>query len=79
MNQPRLSCGEAFARLDDYLDRELTTVELAQVERHLELCVACSGEFGVEARVLGEIRAKLRRIRAPSDLLTRIAARLKLE
>ena len=33
----RMSCEEAFRRLDDYLDRELSPDEMRQVEEHLSL------------------------------------------
>lgn len=77
MNDPKLTCRETFASLDDYLDRELTAGELVEVERHLLGCAACAGEFGVEARLLEEIRLKLRRVRAPRELMAKIEARLR--
>ncbi len=77
MNVNRLNCEQTFARLDDYLDRELTPAELAEVAQHLERCVVCAGEFGVEARLLEEIRLKLRRVRAPAELMAKIEARLR--
>lgn len=72
----RYTCEEIFRRLDDYLDRELTPREMQLVRQHLETCVACSTEFAFEATVLSEVRAKLRRIDVPEDLLGRITARL---
>jgi anti-sigma factor (TIGR02949 family) len=72
-----LTCAEAFSRLDDYLDRELESEELAAVRAHLELCATCAGEFAVEREVLEAVREKLRRIAAPPDLLDRIGRRLK--
>ncbi len=72
-----ISCSETFRRLDDYLDRELSAAELKAVEDHLEVCAVCAAEFGIERTVLEEIRAKLRRLRAPEGLLARISARLR--
>jgi anti-sigma factor (TIGR02949 family) len=79
MSQPldRLTCEDAFRRLDDYLDRELSPDEVRQVEEHLRTCEVCTSEFVFEASVLTGVRRKLRSLAAPSDLLARIAARLQ--
>ena len=37
----RFTCEEIFARLDDYLDRELSADEMRMVKEHLETCAAC--------------------------------------
>jgi anti-sigma factor (TIGR02949 family) len=78
MSEPldRMTCEEAFRRLDDYLDRELSPDEMLLVEGHLRICEVCTSEFVFEASVLTGVRGKLRSISAPSDLLARIAARL---
>ncbi len=73
----RLRCDEAFARLDDYLDRELTPEELAMVRAHLDTCSTCAGEFALEREVLDGIRAKLQRLAVSPDLVTRISERLR--
>lgn len=77
MSVNKLTCEQSFARLDDYLDRELTPMELAEVAQHLEVCARCAGEFGLEAQVLDEIRRKLRRIMAPPELVAKISERLR--
>ena len=79
MSEPldRMTCEEAFRRLDDYLDRELSREEMRLVEEHLHLCDVCTSEFVFEASVLTGVRRKLQSIAAPSDLLARIAARLR--
>lgn len=76
MSANRLTCEEAFRRLDDYLDRELGPGETAEVQGHLEVCARCAGEFGIEAEVLDAVREKLRRIAAPPDLMAAISAKL---
>ena len=76
MTQRPLDCEEAFRRLDDYVDRELSAEEIAAVEEHLAVCHQCSGEFTVERELLDGIRAKLGRLRVPPGLLARISARL---
>jgi len=72
----RFTCEEAFRRLDDYLDRELSDVEMASVREHLETCAACTREFTYEASVLTEMRRKVRRVDVPPDLIERITRQL---
>jgi len=68
----RTTCEEAFRRLDDYVDRQLSTEETRLIEEHLHQCAACSREFVFEASVIRAVRRKLRRLAAPPDLLERI-------
>ena len=77
MNAPtRYTCEEVFKRLDDYLDRELAAEEVPLVREHLETCAACASEYRFESRVLEDLKGKLRRIRAPGGLVSRVAALL---
>ena len=73
------TCAEAFRRLDDYLDRELSADELARIGEHLQICAACASEFEFEASVLRGVRAKLRQIDVPADLQARVLAALEAE
>ena len=70
----RYTCEEAFRRLDDYLDGELSGSAMELVVQHLELCDRCAREFNFEASVLNGVRAKLRKIDVPPSLLARCAA-----
>jgi anti-sigma factor (TIGR02949 family) len=72
----RMTCEEAFSRIDDFLDRELSPDEMRLVQEHLDVCAACSTEFKFEAAVIEGVRDKLRRIAVPPDLLNRISRRL---
>jgi anti-sigma factor (TIGR02949 family) len=69
----RTTCEEAFRRLDDYLDRQLTADETRLIEEHLHECAACSREFVFEASVIQAVRGKLRRLDAPPTLVDRIS------
>ena len=75
----RLTCEEAFRRLDDYLDRELGADEMALVREHLEICAGCAGEFAFESSVLNGVRSKLLQIDVPASLQERVAAMLAEE
>ncbi len=68
----RYSCREVFLRLDDYVDRELPPEEVARVREHVESCALCLEEYTFEASLLAELRPKLARVAAPSDLLDRV-------
>lgn len=75
----RYTCEEAFRRLDDYLDRELSTEETVLVREHLEICAGCAQEFNFEASVLKGVRQKLRQIDLPASLQARILSVLERE
>ena len=75
----RYTCEEAFRRLDDYLDRELSTEETVLVNEHLELCVGCAREFNFESSLLRGVRDKLRQIDLPPSLQARILGVLEDE
>ncbi len=75
----RFTCEEVFARLDDYLDRELTPDELHLVRVHMETCAACAAEYRFEQGVLLGVRQKLQRLAVPEGLMARITARLAAE
>jgi anti-sigma factor (TIGR02949 family) len=68
-----VTCEDAFRKVDDYLDRELSAEELAHIRDHLDICAACASEFEFERSVLDGVRSKLRRVAAPPDLLSRIS------
>jgi anti-sigma factor (TIGR02949 family) len=70
----RYTCEEAFRRLDDYLDRELSPEETTLVQQHLEICAGCAREFSFEESVLRGVRSTLRQIELPESLQSRILA-----
>jgi anti-sigma factor (TIGR02949 family) len=79
MKLDRYSCLETVRRLDDYLDRELTITEQREVERHLETCDRCLGRFRFEAGVLDELKSKLRRVKTPETLASRLRRALRTD
>ncbi len=70
------TCKEMLARLDDYLDRELTAEEIRRVERHLKVCHQCTRKFGFEKELLAQMRERLSRLEAPPELWNRVALAL---
>jgi anti-sigma factor (TIGR02949 family) len=75
----RYTCEEAFRRIDDYLDRELSPEEMARVHEHLELCEGCAREFRFEESLLSGVKRKLRQIDVPEGLQARLLSVLERE
>jgi anti-sigma factor (TIGR02949 family) len=74
----RYTCEEAFRRLDDFLDRELSPDEMELVQQHLAICEGCAREFSFEASILANVRDKLRQVELPpglAALVQQVAAR----
>jgi anti-sigma factor (TIGR02949 family) len=77
VNAPsRLTCEQIFARLDDFVDRELSAREMRLVQEHLDTCARCASEHRFESTVINDVREKLVRIDVPTGLALRIAERL---
>ena len=70
------TCDEAVARIDDFLDRELSAEEMASVAAHLETCAHCAQAFAFEGHVLDDLRGKLRRIDLPPGLVDKVRGAL---
>lgn len=66
-------CREVFLRIDDYIDRALSSAEIERVSAHLDDCSPCAKELGFTSGMIEQIRAKLARVRAPEHLRTRLA------
>ena len=69
-----LNCRQAFDRLEEYLDRELSPEEAARVQAHLRICAQCTREFRFERLIIEALRDKVNRIRVPDGLPDRIFA-----
>ena len=73
MTQPTAyDCKEAFSRLGDFLDRELSPQEVALVEDHLAVCDICAKEYRFESDLLVHLKQRIRSAKAPSELLSRV-------
>jgi anti-sigma factor RsiW len=72
-----MSCEELL-NTQSYLDGELTGVEAAEAERHLQTCTECQA-FAVEAAELSDALRKAPRMPAPSHLRAAVLARLDKE
>lgn len=61
-------CRDAIARLDEYLDRELTPEDRARLDRHLRLCDHCTEEYDLRSRAQAILRLKLCGEKCPDEL-----------
>ena len=66
------NCEETYRRMQDYLDRELSPVEMALVTEHLNGCGMCAEEFEFESKVLRKIGRTLVETEIPHDLIERV-------
>lgn len=73
----RFDCEEAFRRLGDFVDRELSAEEMTQVQAHLAVCQSCALEFNFEASVLQCVKRKVRQIDVPAGFQARLLAALR--
>lgn len=71
-----LTCREALKRLDDYIDRELSTEELERVKNHLKICHACTRKFATETSFVRETRSKLDHLALPEALMRQVSQKL---
>lgn len=68
-----MNCREAAARIYEYLDRELTPHLALEIERHLEACAGCYGNFEFQRAFLEFLARRGRAVRAPEELRRRIS------
>ena len=67
-------CRQLFARLSEYLDRELDAADCAAIERHMEDCPPCQTFLESLRRTIGLIRDE-GSARLPDDLRREILDR----
>ena len=74
-----MDCADCLERLYAYLDRELAPTEVITVRAHLDDCGGCEDTFVLEERFLARVRDCCQEDVAPTELRTRIVARLRME
>ena len=74
-----LYCKEALAKLDDYVDRELSQKDISDIRKHLSICKHCASKFAFEEGLIEGLKSKVRRIAAPPDLLQGIMEAIEIE
>lgn len=67
-----INCQEAARKLYEYLDRQLTDEEAAEVLAHLERCPPCQDHFRFEQGVLTRVNQACREVEVPASLVERV-------
>ncbi|MGB8021995.1 MAG: mycothiol system anti-sigma-R factor [Candidatus Nanopelagicales bacterium] len=70
-----LDCAEALAKLDAFLDDEVTPHDHARIAAHLQECAPCLSEYQLE-RIVKSLVARCCCEHAPIQLRTRVVAEL---
>ncbi len=70
----RVTCEELVRELPDFLDRELTTIRLAELQQHLDECARCLRKHRVESALLDQIRGRLANVALPPEFEARVLA-----
>jgi hypothetical protein len=70
-------CAEVYARVDRYLDHELSEAEQAEVQRHLEACPGCERHFRFDGTVLRWVQARAASGPASEPAVGRIMERFR--
>lgn len=66
-----MTCREAIAVLDDYLDSTLTPDVLAKLEAHLRECAPCRAYLATYERT-AQLAAKVNRVEMPPEVRRRL-------
>jgi anti-sigma factor (TIGR02949 family) len=72
-------CKEAVKRLNEYLSKELTTDEAADIQQHLGECQGCLARFTFEENLIQTIRQRAQQVVAPANLRDKILSLLHRE
>ena len=72
-----MNCKETMARLQTFLDRELSEVEVREVRMHLEACSPCQNHFTFEERLRMLVKARGCPEKAPVSLRERICQKFR--
>jgi mycothiol system anti-sigma-R factor len=63
-----MRCKDCLEKLDGYLDRELSDVEVAEVRRHLEDCPPCEDLYQLQVEVKRLVKVCCDQGKAPAHL-----------
>ncbi|MEA2640245.1 MAG: hypothetical protein QOF51_1639 [Chloroflexota bacterium] len=66
-----MNCSEAEARLNEFVDRELSEAEVIEVQHHLDSCPPCLRRYRFESHLRRVVRLACSEM-APDSLRARI-------
>ena len=70
--EPTQACQEAERKLQDYVDRCLTSVEITRIEEHLAVCERCANCYRFETQVRTYVREACAAEPCPETLKLRL-------
>ena len=71
------NCYETLARLQTFMDRELTEIEIDTVRVHLDRCPPCQQVFRFEEHLRRLVKVRCMGDQCPQSLRDQILARVK--
>jgi mycothiol system anti-sigma-R factor len=74
-----MSCKETVARLQTFVDRELSAAEVREVRTHLDRCPPCLNHFRFEEGLKRLVHQRACPETAPGSLRDRLARQLREE
>ena len=72
-----MNCKETMARLQTFLDRELSEADVREVRMHLEACPPCQNHFTFEERLRILVKTRGCPERAPVSLRDKICEKFR--
>lgn len=78
MGHSETNCRAVLERLFQYLDGEIAGEECASIQIHLERCTGCLHRYGFERDFKELVHRKCREGAAPTILVERIRANIRL-
>lgn len=72
-----MNCKETIARLQTFLDRELSEVEVSEMRMHLDACPPCLDHFRFEERLKILVQQRACPEKAPGALRARICQKFR--
>jgi mycothiol system anti-sigma-R factor len=72
-----MDCVRASELLHGYLDNELDTMHVAEIQAHLGACVSCREEHAQELKLRSLLQARATRYAAPAQLRSQILASVR--
>jgi mycothiol system anti-sigma-R factor len=67
-----VNCTDCLEKLDQYVDRELTDSELAEVKRHLADCPPCEDHYQLQVHMRRVVKVCCDQGVAPEQLRSRL-------
>lgn len=67
-----MNCKEALTLISAAVDQELSGSKLKEFNEHISICVSCNAEYEAEKATKNLLKSKLKRVKAPQNLIDAI-------